>query len=79
MNNVVDSSAWLEYLGGSKNGQKYAPIIKNTDWLIIPSIVIFEVYKKLLTYSDEKFFNATLWTQDCDFKNIEGVKYFPKK
>jgi predicted nucleic acid-binding protein len=24
-------------------------------------------------------FNATLWTQDADFKNIKDVKYFPKK
>ena len=24
-------------------------------------------------------FGATLWTQDADFKNIEGVRYFPKK
>jgi predicted nuclease of predicted toxin-antitoxin system len=24
-------------------------------------------------------FNATLWTQDADFKNISNVKYFPKK
>jgi predicted nucleic acid-binding protein len=24
-------------------------------------------------------FKATLWTQDADFKNIKGVKYFPKK
>lgn len=24
-------------------------------------------------------FNATLWTQDADFKNIKNVKYFPKK
>lgn len=23
-------------------------------------------------------FKATLWTQDSDFKNIGGVKYFPK-
>ena len=23
-------------------------------------------------------FNATLWTQDSDFKNIGDVKYFPK-
>ena len=26
-----------------------------------------------------KEFDATLWTQDSDFKNINGVKYFPKK
>jgi predicted nucleic acid-binding protein len=24
-------------------------------------------------------FNAILWTQDSDFKNIKDVKYFPKK
>jgi predicted nucleic acid-binding protein len=26
-----------------------------------------------------KEFNAILWTQDPDFKNINDVKYFPKK
>ena len=26
-----------------------------------------------------KKFDATIWTQDSDFKNIGGVKYFPKK
>ena len=25
-----------------------------------------------------KEFDATLWTQDADFKNFNGVKYFPK-
>ena len=26
-----------------------------------------------------KEFDATIWTQDSDFKNIDYVKYFPKK
>ena len=26
-----------------------------------------------------KEFEATIWTQDSDFKNIENMKYFPKK
>ncbi|MCP4368708.1 MAG: type II toxin-antitoxin system VapC family toxin [Deltaproteobacteria bacterium] len=26
-----------------------------------------------------KDFEATIWTQDSDFKNIDDVKYFPKK
>ena len=26
-----------------------------------------------------KAFDATLWTQDADFENINGVNYFPKK
>ena len=24
-------------------------------------------------------FDATLWTQDADFKNISNVKYFPRQ
>jgi predicted nucleic acid-binding protein len=24
-------------------------------------------------------FRATIWTQDSDFRNVEGVKHFPKK
>jgi predicted nucleic acid-binding protein len=24
-------------------------------------------------------FNATIWTQDSDFKDMDNVKYFPKK
>ena len=26
-----------------------------------------------------KVFDAVIWTQDSDFKNIPGVRYFPKK
>jgi len=26
-----------------------------------------------------QLFNATIWTQDSDFKNISGVNYLPKK
>jgi len=26
-----------------------------------------------------KAYNAILWTQDSDFRNMPGVKYFPKK
>ena len=29
--------------------------------------------------STAKEFNAIIWTQDSDFKNINKVKYFPKK
>jgi len=26
-----------------------------------------------------KAYDCTIWTQDADFKNISGVKFFPKK
>ena len=32
-----------------------------------------------IIYATAKKFNATLWTQDVDFKSLEGVKYFPKQ
>jgi len=32
-----------------------------------------------LILATAKQFNATIWTQDSDFKNIDHVKYFPKK
>ena len=32
-----------------------------------------------IIFATAKEFDATLWTQDADFKNINGVKYFPKK
>ena len=31
-----------------------------------------------LIYATAQRFDATLWTQDEDFKNLPGVQYFPK-
>jgi len=32
-----------------------------------------------IIFATAKAFDAVIWTQDSDFKNIAGVKYFPKK
>lgn len=32
-----------------------------------------------LIVATARYAGAIIWTQDADFKNIEGVKYFPKK
>jgi len=32
-----------------------------------------------IIFASAKAFDAVIWTQDSDFKNIAGVKYFPKK
>ena len=50
--NLVDSSAWLEYFSGSKSGEKFAKVIEDTKKLIVPSIVVCEVFKKILVQSD---------------------------
>jgi len=51
--NIVDSSCWLEFFAGSKVGEKVALIIEDTDNLIVPSITLYEVFKKLLIELDE--------------------------
>lgn len=51
--NVVDSSCWLEYFAGTEVGEKVAPIIEDLENLVIPAIVIYEVFKKLLLETNE--------------------------
>ncbi|GBR73278.1 toxin PIN domain [Candidatus Termititenax aidoneus] len=53
MNNIVDSSCWLEYLAGTKAGEQVADILAETNTLFVPAITIYEVFKKLLLETDE--------------------------
>ena len=121
--NLVDSSGWLEYFVDGKNAGKFAAAIEDTERLIVSTLNIYEVYKKVIEERDEdaaleavammqqarvievtssiaiqaaKFSyifkipladsiiyittienNAVVWTQDADFKGMEGVEYFP--
>ena len=50
---IFDSSCWLEYFAGSAHCTKYAKIIQKTDEIIIPTIIFYEVFKKLLLETDE--------------------------
>jgi len=122
--NLVDSSCWLEYFAGTQLSEKYARAIEDTENLIVPTISLYEVFKRVLSQTNEdsalqaiaqmqqarvvsatpsialaaavlslqhklpmadsiilataREAGATLWTQDEDFKGIDGVKYFPK-
>jgi toxin FitB len=119
--NLVDSSAWLEYFADTDRADLFAGAIEDAETLIVPSICIYEVCKKVLRVRGEDSatqvfssmslgrvvdldsslaleaarhklpladsiifatslrFDATLWTQDSHFENIEGVRYFPKQ
>jgi predicted nucleic acid-binding protein len=123
--NVVDSSAWLEYFAGSDQAKHFARAIESTEELIVPVIVIYEVFIKIaiekgednaliaiaymkqgyvapvddeialhaakvaidnklpmadsLIYAITLKHNATLYTQDKHFENINSVKYFPAR
>jgi predicted nucleic acid-binding protein len=123
--NLIDSSGWLEYFIGGKNAAFFAPAIEDPENIIVPTISLFEVFKRVLieknrddaleaialmkegrvidlndslalTAGELAFdlklpladsiilataqeFNATLYTQDVHYKNIEGVRYIEKK
>jgi predicted nucleic acid-binding protein len=51
--NIVDSSLWLEYFAGTDAGDKISKQIGDPASLIIPSITLYEVFKKLLIESGE--------------------------
>lgn len=120
--NVVDSSGWLEFFAGGANSSFFAPVIKEIDVLVVPTVCLYEVFKRLLSQRGEesalqamgimslgiiadltretaiqaaqisiefnlamadsiilattRVYEATLWTQDADFKNVEGVRFF---
>jgi predicted nucleic acid-binding protein len=45
--NVVDSSAWLEYFADGPNAAAFAPAIQATAELMVPSITLLEVFKRV--------------------------------
>jgi len=46
--NVVDSSAWLEYFADGPNAEYFSKPIEDAERLLVPSVVIYEVFKKVL-------------------------------
>lgn len=123
--NIVDSSGWLEYFADGPNASFFARPIQDLDQLVVPTLSLYEVFKRIAQQRDEghalqaiavmhqatiadltsplaldsarlsldarlpmadsiilataRALNATLWTQDADFKNMKGVRYIEKK
>jgi len=51
--NVVDSSGWLEYLADGANADFFAKPIITTGELIVPTISLYEVFKRVLQQRGE--------------------------
>lgn len=51
--NVVDSSGWLEYFADGSNADFFAPAIERPTSLLVPSISLLEVFKRVLQQRDE--------------------------
>lgn len=52
--NLVDSSAWLEYFADGPNAGFFESAITRKSELIIPTVVIFEVCKRVLQQRGEE-------------------------
>jgi toxin FitB len=51
--NVADSSAWLEYFADGPNAGRFAAAIEDVDHLVVPTICILEVFKRVLQQRGE--------------------------
>lgn len=51
--NVVDSSGWLEYLADGPNADAFAEPIFAAESLLVPVVILYEVFKKVLRERDE--------------------------
>ena len=51
--NLVDSCGWLEYFADGPNAAFFAPAITDTESLVVPSICLLEVFKRVLQQRGE--------------------------
>ena len=51
--NLVDSSGWLEYFADNTNSDFFMSAIEDTEKLIVSTINIYEVFKRILQQRDE--------------------------
>jgi predicted nucleic acid-binding protein len=51
--NLVDSSAWLEYFADGPNAEFFAAAVEDTEKLVVPTICLLEVFKRVLQQRGE--------------------------
>jgi predicted nucleic acid-binding protein len=51
--NVVDSSGWLEYFADGPNADFFAPAIETVTELVVPTLSLYEVFKRVLQQRGE--------------------------
>ena len=51
--NVVDSNGWLEYFADASNADFFAPAIEAVSELLVPTLSLYEVFKRILQQRTE--------------------------
>ena len=52
--NLVDSSGWLEYFADGPNADFFAPAVEDLDQLLVSTINLLEVFKRVLQQRGER-------------------------
>jgi predicted nucleic acid-binding protein len=52
--NIVDSSGWLEYFAQGGNAGLFAPAIRDTNSLVVPTVCMYEVFKRMIVQRGEE-------------------------
>ena len=52
--NLVDTCGWLEYFADGPNASFFAKSIEDTDRLVVPTICILEVFKRIVQQRGEE-------------------------
>ena len=69
----MDSSAWLEYLADGPNATYFAPAIEAPQDLIVPTISLYEVFKRVLQQrSENEALQAVALMQQGEVVSLDG-------
>ena len=52
--NMIDSSCWLEFFAGTEQGKQFSTLLRKNEELIVPTITIYEVFKRVSTQTNEE-------------------------
>lgn len=70
--NVVDSSAWLEYLFDTPEAAPFAAAIEDTAHLIVPVITLYEVFRKVhRTHGEDAALQVAAQMQQGQLINLD--------
>ncbi len=71
--NIVDSSGWLEYFANGTNANFFSKPIEDTESLIVPTISLYEVFKRILQQFDEtESLNAIAFMQSGEVIDLSS-------
>ena len=61
MSSLIDSPGWIEFFGAGPKGEAFAKYLLGSGDIIVPTLVLFEVYRKIkkLKGEEDAIFAAT--------------------